>query len=157
MRATVTVLVLLLAPAALAGVAAAGPLVTGGSVGVNGGYASAGVWDLHWFVIEKEAGTTAATLNLTWAPSLFPGADYDLRLYREGALEDDVLQDEELLAESSTRSFSVRAERLEVTLAPGQYVVAVVPFQAQRETYTLRSDVGDLQRAAYAPGFCLGC
>lgn len=123
---------------------------TGSTYGMNGGLVQAGVWDVYTF--DKVGGTSTATIRLTWDASLFPGADYDLRLYRPGALADGVLRDDELVTAAETRSFSTREEVITRTLADGKYVVAVVPFQAQGERFTLSADPGWLNVAGRAPG-----
>lgn len=135
----------LLAPTLLAGSG------QGSTVGVDLGYVQPGLWDMWWF--EKAGGTSAATIVLSWEESLFPGADYDLRLYREGALDDRRLSSSELLAASETRTFDPHQERIDATLAPGVYVVVVVPFQTQGEVYTLQADPGFVDYA----GVALGC
>lgn len=123
---------------------------TGGAYGMNGGAASVGVWDVYFF--DKVGGTSTATLALNWTNGLFPGADYDLRLYRPGALDDGVLRDNELITASEQRSFTVRSESITRVLAEGKYVVAIVPFQAQGERFTLSADPGWLNVAGRAPG-----
>ncbi len=42
-------------------------------------------------------------------------------------------------------------------VAPAAYIVAVVPWQTQAETYTLTANPGGLQFAAIAPGFTATC
>lgn len=121
----------------------------GGTVGVNLGYVAPGAWDAWWY---QHAGGGAA-IELSWARSVFPGADYDLHLYKPGALNDGYLAQSELVAKSSTRTFAPHAEALSLDLPAARYVVAVVPFQTQLETYTLSTAGGDLQYAAMAVGF----
>lgn len=123
---------------------------SGSTYGANGGFAYAGVWDVYTF--DKVGGTSAATIALSWDASLFPGADYDLRLYRPGSLDDGVLRNSELVTANETRSFTVRDTAITRTLAEGRYVVAVVPFQTQGERYTLSAEPGWLRFEGRAPG-----
>lgn len=118
----------------------------GSGIGMNLGFVQPGTWDIYRFIT---AGGTVQ-LDLTWAASLFPFADYDLRLYRPGALDDSTLTDNELLAESWNRGGTF--ERITIPLAANTYVVAVAPFQAQNEQYLLKSNTGDLQFQATAIG-----
>lgn len=140
----------LLAPLALAVTlafpAAMADTERGSGVGMNLGFVQPGTWDIYHFATSGGA----IQLDLTWASSLFPFADYDLRLYRPGALDDNTLTDDELLTHSSNSGGTF--ERINAGLAAGTYVVAVAPFQAQNEQYTLRSNVGDLRFAATALG-----
>lgn len=149
MRHARVLLALLVAALALAPLAA-GTTATGSTYGVNGGYAYAGVWIVYEF--DKVGGTSPAVFDLTWEKSLFPGADYDLRLYRPGSLDDGVLRNSELLNASETRSFATRHESLARVLPEGKYVVAVVPFQTQGERFTLSAEPGWLNLAGRAPG-----
>lgn len=121
----------------------------GGTVGLNLGYIAPGLWDAYWY--QHPGG--GAGLSLSWAPSLFPGADYDLHLYRPDALNDGYLSQSELLAKSNQRTFAAHVESLGLSLSAARYVVAVVPFQTQGEIYTLQSAGGDLQFAAVAAGY----
>ena len=134
-------------------VAVAGPSEQGATVGLNLGVTSVGVWDAWQF--DHVGGT--ATLGLSWAPSLFPGADYDLHLYTGDALDDNALTQDELIAKSQTRTFAAHVESIVRTLPAGRYYVAVMPWQTQAETYTLTANAGHLNYAAAAPGFCSGC
>jgi hypothetical protein len=109
---------------------------TGGSEGVNGGYVDVGAWDLF----EVDAGGGVLSISLDWGKGLVPfGADYDLRLYPPGSLDDGVL-DENPVAVSERRSFNEGHEGIDAALPPGRYVLAVVPWQAQGETYVLRAN-----------------
>jgi hypothetical protein len=112
------------------------------AVGMNLGYVQPGTWCVYYY-------TTAgpSTLSLTWQQGMFPFADYDLRLYRPNALQDGALEQHELIAESSQHPYAHHSEHLAVDLAPGTYTVAVAPFQAQGETFTLVASPGDLQLA----------
>ena len=125
----------------------------GATVGLNLGYESRGLWDLYWW--HHPGGSPEASLS--WAESLFPGADYDLRLYREGALDDNVLSDAELIAKSQTRKWAPHVETLAEPLPAGLYVLAVVPWQTQAEVYELTASAGDLEFAATAAGVCRYC
>lgn len=124
----------------------------GATVGLNLGYESRGLWDVFW--LEHPGG--GAGLSLSWAPSLFPGADYDLHLYRGDALDDNELLPDELIAKSQTRTFAPHAESINVGLPTGLYLVAVVPWQTQAEVYTLGA-AGNLEFAATAVGVCKYC
>jgi hypothetical protein len=110
--------------------------VTSGSEGVNGGYVDAGAWKLY----EVWTGGGHLVLTLDWQKGLVPfGADYDLRLYPPGSLDDGVLN-ENPVAVSEQRSFTAGHEGIDVIVPAGSYVLAVVPWQAQGETYTLRAN-----------------
>ena len=121
----------------------------GATVGVNLGLIAPGAWDAWWYA--HPGGS--ATLSLSWAASLFPGADYDLHLYQPTALDDGYLSQTELIAKSNTRTFAPHTESLAPTLSAATYVVAVVPFQTQAETYTLSATPGQLQFAGVAVGY----
>lgn len=123
----------------------------GATVGLNLGYVAPGVWDVYWF----NAPAGGLSLSLSWAETgIFPFADYDLHLYRPGAFADAYLEDHELLAYSADHPYAHHAEALTYPApAGGLYVVAVVPFQAQAETYTLTATPGDLQPAGQAVGY----
>lgn len=121
----------------------------GATVGLNLGFVSPGLWDLFW--LDTPGGATS--VQLTWAASLFPGADYDLRLYAPGALDDGVVEPHELVDESVTRTFAPHAESLSLGLPAGRYVAAVCPFQTQAETYTLAASPGNLAFASTGPGY----
>jgi hypothetical protein len=119
----------------------------GATLGVDLGYVAPGVWDV-WHV--ELAGLF--TVTLTWeAPPVF-FSDYDLRLYQPGALDDRLLTDDELLAESSQHPLMHHSESITGSLGPGVYLAAVVPYQTQMEIYTLTGP-GAVQYAAAAPGF----
>lgn len=124
---------------------------TGSTYGLNLGYVAPGVWDAYWF--DAPGGTLSASLS--WEDAApFPFADYDLHLYRPGAFDDGSLTPSELVAESSNHPYAHHAEALAYAApAPGLYVVAVVPFQAQGETYSLAATPGDLQPAGKAFGY----
>ena len=142
---------ILVASAALPAVPA--DSVDGATVGVNLGYVVPGLWDVYYF-----ASTGApATLKLTWAPGPLVPADYDLRLYRPGALDDNRLLDDELLAAADYRSFTPHTEIITFSGPAAVYVVAVVPFQTQGEVYTLDATPGDLAFATIAPGAYFFC
>lgn len=120
--------------------------VQGEALGADLGDTSVGEWHVYWLA----TGGGATTLSLTWVTSVFPFADLDLRLYRPGALDDGALTDDELMADSSQRGGA--HESITHGLAGGQYVVAVVAWQAQNERYTLTSSSGDLEVAASTVG-----
>lgn len=121
----------------------------GATVGVNLGAIAPGLWDAFWY--QHPGG--GASFSLSWAPSLFPGADYDLHVYKPGALDDGYLAQSELVAKSGTRTFAAHTEAISASLPAARYVVAVVPFQTQGEVYTLSATPGQLQYAAAAVGF----
>lgn len=136
MRTTLPLLLLLaLAPPLPAAGAGSG---SEGGVGMNLGYVDVGLWDLWYF--DKVDGASWATFHLTWEGSLL-GADYDLRLYPPGSLDDGAL-DEPALAWSEARAFSPRSEGFSLSLPEGKYVLAVVPYQAQGERYVVTADPG---------------
>ena len=121
------------------------------TVGLNLGYVAPGLW--HVYAFDTPGG--ALSLGLTWVESgVFPFADYDLRVYRPGSLaNDEELDDAELLAESSQHPYTTHSEALSLSLAPGVYDVAVVPFQTQMERYTLSAAPGTLAFQANAFGY----
>lgn len=121
----------------------------GATVGANLGFMAPGAWDAWWYA---HPGGGAA-VSLAWEESLFPGADYDLHLYAPSALDDGYLAQAELIAKSNARTFAQHTEGIALTLGAATYVVAVVPFQTQAETYTLTTAGGDLQFAAVAVGY----
>lgn len=122
-----------------------------GSVGVEFGESYVAVWQAFWW----NATAGARTLDLSWVASPPPmAADYDLRLYKPGTLDDNQVKDTEILAASQTRAFSPRTERITYTVpTAGLYVVMVMPVQAQDERFTLASSDGDLAFAAEVPAF----
>lgn len=123
----------------------------GSTYGANLGYVAPGLWDTYW--LSTPGGVVSAALS--WAETgVFPFADYDLHLYAPGAFDDGFLEPSELVAESSQHPYAHHDEALTYA-APsgGLYVVAVVPFQAQGETYTLSASPGDLQEAGKAFGY----
>lgn len=124
----------------------------GATVGLNLGTESRGLWDVFWL----QHGGGGAGISLSWAASLFPGADYDLHLYRGDALDDGQLLPSELIAKSQTRTFATHTEALGLGLNAGLYLVAVVPWQTQGETYTLQA-AGNLEYATTAVGVCRYC
>lgn len=146
LRRPVTVLVLLACAATPAVLAADSE--KGATVGLDLGDQSVGLWDV--FQYDHPGGV--AGLGLSWAPSLFPGADYDLHLYPSSALDDRVLLSEETIAASAQRTFEPHAEGLSLTLPAGRYYVAVMPWQTQGEIYTLTAATGVLEFATTAPG-----
>lgn len=114
---------------------------TGGAYGVRSGDCDVGGWDLWW--LDVAAG--ALTIQLQWADGpLFVDADYDLLVYRWSDYADDGALTEAPLFAKETRSFTVREERLDVNVAAGRYVIAVVPHQAQGDRYTLSTSHGFL-------------
>lgn len=121
----------------------------GATVGVNLGYIAPGLWDAYWY--QHPGG--GASFSLSWAPSMFPGADYDLHLYVPTALNDGYLSPTELIIKSNQRTFAPHVEGFSLGLAAARYVVAVVPFQTQAETYTVSTAGGDLAFAAVAVGY----
>ena len=124
--------------------------VEGGTVGLNLGLVAPGVWDAFDFATSGGA----IVITLDWEePGTFPFADYDLRLYRPGSLADGDLSDNELMAESSQHPYAHAAERIDASIAPGTYVVAVAPFQAQMETYTLTANPGTFGDMTTLVGF----
>lgn len=151
MRRPVTILVVLacaIAPSVLAAESE-----QGATVGLNLGYQSVGLWDVYEY--DHPGGTTG--LGLSWAASLFPGADYDLHLYPYAALDDLVLLSEEMLADSSQRTFAPHVESIAYPAPAGRYYVAVMPWQTQGEVYTLTAASGVLRFATTAPGVCERC
>lgn len=134
-RAIGILLALILAPLPLA----VADTVQDEGVGLNLALFMPGIWDAFEFATPGGS----VTITLDWdEPGTFPFADYDLRLYRPGALANNELSDNELLAESSQHPYEHQAERLDVVLSAATYVVVVAPFQAQMETYTLWADPG---------------
>jgi hypothetical protein len=117
----------------------------GATVGVNLGFVAPGLWDVF------QLDTSGTGVSLAWAASLFPGADYDLRVYRGDALQDGALTPNEEVASSLTRTFAPHTEQ--VGVGAGRFLVAVCPFQAQGETYTLSAPSGELRFAAAAVGY----
>lgn len=114
---------------------------TGGAYGVRSGDCDVGGWDIWW--LDVSAG--ALTIDLQWADGLlFVDADYDLFVYRWADYDDDGALTEEPLFAKETRSFTVRQETLHVNVAAGRYVIAVIPHQAQGDTYTLSTSSGVL-------------
>lgn len=121
--------------------------VSGNAVGVNGGCVDVGLWDVYWW----STGGGALSLDLTWARLPVLGADYDLMLYRGNALDDGVLTQDELIASAEHHGSGPAHEQLAFASLPGGlYVVAVVPYQAEGETYSLTAP-GQLQHATYGP------
>lgn len=113
-----------------------------GTVGLNLGVVAPGLWNAWAF--ETGAGGSFS-ISLTWAETgVFPFADYDLRLYEPGALDDQQFEQSEQVAESSAHPYAHHSEAMNVALAPGRYWIAVVPFQAQGEQYTLTTSGGTL-------------
>lgn len=143
MRTLVLAGLLLLLPTAVA------DTEYGSTVGMNLGYVSPGLWDLYHF----DVAGGGVSLVLSWQRGLVVPSDYDLRLYRPGALDDGALVDGEMVAEARTRTFAVHEERMDLGLAAGTYVAAVVPFQTQEETYRLQSSAGQLRYATTAAGY----
>lgn len=120
------------------------------SVGVNLGYVAPGLWQLYRFASPGGVVDT----SLTWVPpTLFPFADYDLRIYEPWAMDDGRLSDHELAAHSSQHPYQHHSERIVVPLGVATYWIAIVPFQTQNEPYTLTTNVGDLQYAGVAFGY----
>lgn len=115
----------------------------GDAYGVNLGYYDAGLWSTWWF--EKWGPAGPSEFILTWSDDGYPPSDYDLLVYAPGAL-DDMRLTEHPIASASTRSFTVREERIQMWLDPGEYVVAVVPHQAQGEDFVLGAHPGILTR-----------
>jgi hypothetical protein len=121
----------------------------GRAYGADAFYASAGVWDVYYF---DHLGGHAA-VGLTWEQGVI-GVDYDLTLYRPGALDDGVLEQSEVVARSWTFGWDVRhdAEAIALDLPGGKYVISVEPIQAQGQRYVLTTNNGWLNLAALAPG-----
>lgn len=141
------VLVVLVAAWCAAVPASAQP-VQGRGVGVDAFYASAGAWDA--FHLQHEGG--AASILLSWSRGVLISVDYDLTLYRPGALDDGSLTMDEVVARSWEYRSHPTEERIEVADLPaGRYVVTVEPIRAQGESYELDAN-GRLSYAAFAPG-----
>lgn len=145
---------LLAATAALAAPLAGAAQASGRAYGADAFYAAAGVWDAYWF--DHPGGV--AVVDLSWEQGLALGVDYDLTVYRPGALDDGALLRSEAVGASWTSGWDVRhsTERVALDLPPGRYVVSVEPMQAQGQRYTLATNTGWLSLAALAPGVKTG-
>ena len=120
------------------------------SVGLNLAFTSPGLWDVWAF--DAPGGPIA--FSLTWQETgVFPFADYDLRLYKPGAMSDQQLLDSELLLESSHHPYAHHSEHIDANLAPAQYWVAAVPWQTQGELYTLDASAGHWGVEEWSVGF----
>lgn len=146
MRTFALPLVALLAVVGFAPAIGAGT-VNGNAVGVNAGCADAGLWDVWWW--DTSGGSLA--IDLTWARLPVAAADYDLQVYRGDALDDGVLTTSEMIASSEHHGAGPAQESISFSALPaGTYVVAVVPYQAEGETYALTAP-GSFQYATVGP------
>lgn len=109
---------------------------------------SVGVW--YAYYVSHDGGV--ATLDLTWE-SGFPWTDYDMTLYREGALDDNALTQDEVV-ERSWHFGPQPYERISLELAPGVYVLSIEPIQSSGERFTLTAS-GGLSYAAHTVGLKL--
>lgn len=135
LRAATLVLALALVPVAAADQS------QDATVGLNLGVVAPGLWDI--FAFHSPGG--AVDVTLTWVePALFPFADYDLQIYQPWANDDGDFDDHELVARSAHHPYAHHSERALVHLAQARYWIAVVPFQAQLEKYTLTTSTGAL-------------
>ena len=125
----------LLLPLLLLAPLAAADTEQGATTGWNLGVLAPGLWDVY-----QVDHPGSATFSLTWEESVaFPFADYDLRLYRPGAFDDQYLEPRELVAASEQHPYAHHSEAFSHAGPAGRYWLAVVPFQAQMETYTVYS------------------
>lgn len=119
-----------------------------GTVGVNAGYAEAGLWDVYTF--DHLGGTAVVTLD--WEAGVFPcGASYDLVLYPPGSFDDRRLT-EQPIAVAEARGCGNTHQGIAMALPSAKYVVAVVPHQAEGEGYWLEADPGWVNYVATAAG-----
>lgn len=140
MRPLPLVLVLiLLAPGALASVCFAGGECRGNGAGVEVLGVSTGTWDIIRVNVTT-AGTLSATLTWTSSPN---GADYDMTLWKPGADLDGVLSQDEILKIAWTPS-NTPGESLQHPVAPHplRYVLTIEPVTAKLETYTAQVSGG---------------
>lgn len=117
---------------------------TGSAYGFDLGYFHAGSWSTFWYGKDQPGD---AVITLTWARGVLP-SDYDLLVYAPGAMDDGFLG-EQPIYQSSTRTFAVRSEQIVVPDLPlttfnNEYVIAIIPHQAQGETFTLSVSPGYL-------------
>lgn len=125
----------------------------GQAFGLDLGQVKVGDWQAYGWNV----GAGARTIDLSWGASTFPipFADYDLRLYRIGSLDDGTLTDDELLANSHQHG-GPTPEHIGYTIPlAGEYVIAVLPWQAQGEVFSLTTSAGSYTFVADAPGIII--
>lgn len=134
----------------LLAVPAAAQPVEGRGHGVDAFAVSVGVWDAY----EARHAGGVLTLDLSWDAFLL-ATDYDMTLYRPGALDDGALTQDEVVARAWTHARTPREEHLALTLPPGDYVVTVEPIHSDGQAYRLDSNA-QLRLVALSPGIKFG-